>query len=139
MGAIFLAVGLGLVVLWFVVRNKAKASQSWPAAQGRVLSSELARIRDTDGTFTEQPRIVYEYAVAGTSFQSTRVSFGGASNIGARKCVERYPAGATVQVFYDPAKPASAVLERKANKGIILLPLLGAFLLIAGILLLKMH
>lgn len=31
---------------------------------------------------------------------------------GARKVVERYPAGAQVMVYYNPEKPSEALLER---------------------------
>jgi len=136
MGLIFVAIGLGLVAIWFVMRKKAQASQAWPSAQGTVISSELSRIRDTDGQWTERPRVVYEYVVAGASLRGNRVSFGGSSNVGARKCVERYPAGKPVEVFYDPAAPASSVLERKTGGGAFVLPLVGGIFAIICILLL---
>jgi hypothetical protein len=35
--------------------------------------------------------------------------------------VEKYPVGAAVQVFFDPADPASAVLERSTGQGTVVL------------------
>ena len=132
MGAIFLAVGLGLIALWIVVRRKSSAIMTWPSSPGRVISSEVVRMRDTNGNFIERPRIVYEYAGGGATHQGNRISFGGPRSVGARKCVARYPAGSTVQVFYDPAKPGSAVLERGGGGGASVLLIVGGVFAIIG-------
>ena len=93
-------------------------------------------MRDTNGNFIERPRIVYEYVADGATHQANRISFGGTSSVGGRKRVERYPAGSMVQVFYDPAKPTSAVLERGTGGAFVLLIVGGAFAIIGALLML---
>ena len=136
MGAIFVLVGVLLCVVWFMLRKKAQASLQWPSSRGRVISSDINRRQDNDGDWTEEARVVYEYMVGGTSLQGNRIAFGGSGAGGARKSVERYPAGATVDVYYDPAKPASAVLERSAGGAMFVLPLVGGVFAIIGVVLL---
>ncbi len=133
MGAIFVLVGLLLCVVWFMLRKKAQASLQWPSSRGRVISSDLNRRQDSDGNQTEEAHIVYEYLVGGATFQGKRIAFGGSGAGGARKSVERYPAGATVDVYYDPAKPSSAVLERSAGGSTFVLLLVGGVFAIVGI------
>jgi hypothetical protein len=59
---------------------------------------------------------MYRHSPAGNTYQGERISFGerigdsdsDVAGIGA----DPYPTGSTVEVFYDPADPANAVLER---------------------------
>jgi len=136
MGAILVLVGLLLCGVWFMLRKKAQASLQWPSSRGRVISSALNRRQDSDGNQSEEALVVYEYLVGGATFQGKRIAFGGSGAGGARKSVQRYPAGATVAVYYDPAKPASAVLERSAGGGMFVLPLVGGVFAIIGVVLL---
>ncbi|HYL73423.1 MAG TPA: DUF3592 domain-containing protein [Bryobacteraceae bacterium] len=136
MGAVFILVGLLLLGVWFMLRKKAQASLQWPSSRGRVISSDINRRQDNDGDWIEEARVVYEYMVGGASLQGHRIAFGGSGAGGARKSVERYPTGANVDVYYDPAKPASAVLERSAGGATFVLPLVGGVFAIVGIVLL---
>jgi len=136
MGAIFVLVGLLLCAVWFMLRKKAQASLQWPSSRGRVISSAVNRRQDSDGNQTEEALVVYEYLVGGATLQGKRIAFGGSGAGGARKSVERYPAGATVDVYYDPEKPASAVLERSAGSATFVLLLVGGVFAIIGIVLL---
>jgi hypothetical protein len=111
----------------------------WPSSRGRVISSDLNRRQDSDGNQSEEAHVVYEYLVGGTTLQGKRVAFGGSGAGGARKTVKRYPAGATVDVYYDPAKPASAVLERSAAGGTFVLALVGGVFAVIGIVLLAIR
>ncbi|MGE3329181.1 MAG: DUF3592 domain-containing protein [Acidimicrobiia bacterium] len=63
------------------------------------------------------PNVVYAYSVDGHVYQGTRVKLAGqvraaGSGNGAVATAERYPAGAAVTVYYDPANPWDATLER---------------------------
>jgi len=63
------------------------------------------------------PDVVYAYSVDGHVYQGTRVRLSGSgrsSNVGSSvvATAERYPAGAAVTVYYDPANPWDAALER---------------------------
>jgi hypothetical protein len=139
MGPLFLVFGLLLCVGWYFLRKKAQASLAWPSTPGQVIASDVNRYRGNDGEWAEEARVVYEYAVGGTPFKGNRITFGGASSgnrAAARKTVARYSAGANVEVFYDPAQPGSAVLERKMPGMFVLLPIVGGIFAIVGIVIL---
>jgi Protein of unknown function (DUF3592) len=62
--------------------------------------------------------IVVDYAVDGRNYVGHRVfcSAGGSSTADAtaQEIAEKYPPGADVTVFYDPKRPATAVLEPRS-------------------------
>jgi hypothetical protein len=123
--------GAAMFAIWWYLRRKAQATLQWPATRGRVTASDLARVSDNDGGYQEYLRVAYDYVVAGATLHGDRVSMGGQAGGGKAK-LARYPAGAEVDVFYDPLKPASAVLERNLPGVWLLLPSLGAFFIIVG-------
>ncbi len=107
--------GVALLAIIFVaisvyISSKKKQTAVWPATRGRVIGSAVERVRDADGEWSMEPRITYEYTVNGQVFRGTRVKFGFTPK--AQPTVARYPVGQEVEVFYDPAKPGEAVLER---------------------------
>lgn len=121
-----IAIGiLGCVVLLFNViflgiiiatRRKMNAVQGWSSTMGTVLSSYLERRRSSDNRgSTNYPVVQYSYQVHGQMYEGSRIAPGmEVGGTGAGKVVDRYPAGAQVMVFYDPANPSDAVLEKKA-------------------------
>jgi hypothetical protein len=52
----------------------------------------------------------------------------------AQSIVDRYPDGATVTVYYNPADPSDAVLERGNTPGIGVLYIIGGIFAVAGLL-----
>ncbi len=139
MGALFVLIGVVCGGGWFLLRRKSQASMKWPSARGRVVASDVNRCRDNDGNWAEEARVVYEYVVNGASFKGNRITFGGASSgnrSAARKTIERYPAGVEVDVFYDPAQPGAAVLERRLPGALVLLPIVGCVFALVGIVIL---
>jgi Flp pilus assembly protein CpaB len=105
---IVLAIVFGAILL-VQSKNKKRAAQ-WPGTRGRVIQSELYWGTDADGKPAQEVAVTYEYVVAGQTLRSTRVKFGFAPK--PLPTVRKYPLGTDVQVFYNPAKPAEAVLER---------------------------
>lgn len=58
--------------------------------------------------------VSYRYSVAGRDYSGDRIAFGGEASGPkgrAERTVAAYPVGSPVPVFYDPARPESAVLE----------------------------
>jgi len=103
-----------LAVIFFMRRRMAVVSQ-WPSTMGTVMMSTIEWRSDSDSGRTAYPVVQYSYQVNGQAYQSTKLAPGPeVGGSGANKVVARYPAGAQVMVFYDPQKPADAVLERKA-------------------------
>ncbi len=108
-------------VLTFAVIYKlaeVSAARRWPATTGKILSSGIAARRKPSqprgDSVANYPEVVYEYRVGGRRYRGERVSIGeAAGNFGVEETLARYPAGAAVQVYYNPANPAEAVLERE--------------------------
>lgn len=104
-------------MLWFLsiqpLRQLLKA-RSWTPTECKVLQSTIESKTDSDGR-TYQPRIGYEYQVAGKRYTSTRYSFFPIwSNYGwAEKIVALYKTGTSHPCYYDPANPDEAVLKRE--------------------------
>lgn len=92
-----------------------QAAQSWLTTQGQVV---LSRVEVSGGDTTSvQPRIAYQYQVGAQMYQSEVIRAGSqffsiSSSRQAYDTVDRYPVGATVTVYYNPANPSEAALER---------------------------
>lgn len=94
-------------------------ANSWPHTMGTVLSATV-QVSHHANSRQESPLVLYAYQVHGQVFQGSRVrvgdEFGRVRTAGtessASNTVARYPAGASVIVYYDPTNPASSALER---------------------------
>jgi len=108
-------------VIWYIRKQSQKskslhqASQGWRSTQGLVLKS---RVEVSGGEYTSvTPYVLYEYEVGGQTYQNTQIRAGDrfmrvAGSREAYEIVERYPVSAVVPVYYDPANPNEAALER---------------------------
>lgn len=106
---IFDAIFLGII---FYTRRKVAQAAGWPSTLGTVTLSTIQMHHDSDGS-TPYPVVHYAYQVMGQPYQGTKVMPGpDVGGSGARKVVERYPAGAQVMVYYNPDQPSEALLER---------------------------
>jgi hypothetical protein len=136
--AVSIAIGLVIFVAccgfggWMLRSGKrnaqlALASQGWPSVAGKVLSSDLTTRTQTEriNNMTSQvpyftPRVRYAYEVGGASHQCDVIRFGDLEEgyePRARAFCEKYPAGATVTVHYDPQNPGTATLETQSAAG----------------------
>ena len=92
-----------------------QTSQAWPTTTGKVLKS---RVEVSGGDHASvNPRVVYEYEVRGQTFQNDQVRAGDkfmrvSSSRDAYDTVDRYPVGARISVYYNPANPVESALER---------------------------
>ena len=102
-------------------------AKRWPSAQGVVIASGTeAREVKSGGTNHDDTElrtfalIVYEFTVAGRKYQGSRVSILGEylGNFEVAETLAKYPKGKAVTVFYNPRKPAEAVLERDLPTGV---------------------
>lgn len=82
----------------------------WPNTRGTVLSATV-QMSHTSRARHESPLVLYAYQVDGRMFQGHRVRANGPC-ANASEVIARYPAGASVVVYYDPADPANSALER---------------------------
>ena len=96
----------------------ADAQLRYKPTTGTVLSSQVTSSSDSDGT-TYGFGIRYRYTVDGQPFESDRYAFGAGKSSDdharASDLVRRHPAGSQLEVYYDPAKPQEAVVERKVD------------------------
>ncbi|MBK7452393.1 MAG: DUF3592 domain-containing protein [Anaerolineales bacterium] len=93
-----------------------QAAQSWLSTTGTVLMSSVQSRRSGNSTSTF-PVVVYQYEVNGKTHQSQTIKAGeqfmNVRVLGqANATAARYPIGANVTVYYNPANPAESALER---------------------------
>jgi len=99
-------------------RQQVKQIQNWPSTMGRVIDSRVVH----GGYDTDKMRrnyvqhVEYEYTVGGVTYRNDQIAPGPRQahprRYQARNAANRYPIGATVTVFYNPANPQEAVLEQ---------------------------
>ena len=93
-------------------------ARRWPQTNGRVVSATVAvqhsRTQGESTRVTNVPAIQYEYTVAQRHYHGTRISFGSPTQgtWSVRATLARFPVGANVTVYYDPANPARSTLDR---------------------------
>ncbi|QKD20192.1 DUF3592 domain-containing protein [Mesorhizobium sp. NZP2077] len=117
--ALLLFMGLMILRMGFAQKSLAEQAAKWPVAAGRIESSGLQALRNYSGyrrwRTVFKSRIVYSYGVAGQRYSSDRVTFGATATASLPGLVSgqarSYAEGSKVDVHYDPANPASAVLE----------------------------
>jgi len=135
-GILFLVVlfylGLGIFTRGAMLYYLGASSEDWLQIEGRVLSSKISE-DDSDNETVYSLDLVFEYQIAGRTYKSTTVSYGGLSTEN-YQLVEaeynRFPKGPVI-VYYDPEKPEDAVLSPGVTIGSHVYLLFG-FLLMAG-------
>lgn len=130
---------LGILFLFLAKRNAKRAEESlaWLSTRGVITSSMLASFDSDDSPTTYQPKVEYEYTVANQPYTGKRIAFGiagSSSEAAARKVVLQYAIGSAVEVFYNPAKPSDAVLERSAATSNKVFWIMGGVFIVAGLL-----
>jgi hypothetical protein len=115
---VVLLIGFGVFMYRRSQQGKAAkdAAQSWPGVMGTVLSSSVQSRRSGNSTST-YPVVVYQYQVNGKVFQGQTIKAGeqffNVRILGeAQATANRYPVGAQVMVYYNPANPQESALER---------------------------
>lgn len=110
--------GLGVFLLRRAGQSNAarQAAQAWSSTTGNVLMSTI-QVRRSGRSRSEIPVVVYQYEVRGQMYQGQVIragdQYGTIRVMGqAQATVARYPVGMSVTVYYDPANPANAALER---------------------------
>jgi hypothetical protein len=119
----FVAACLGFAALAslfiYAIQRHAALQRSWPTATGRVETSGVHAFESWDndhGRSRTQYRadVVYGYEVAGVRYTSDQVGASRtSSNVEkfARRIADRYPEGSTIEIHYNPANPAEAIVK----------------------------
>ena len=115
---VVIIVGLGIFLYRrSKMRDVARQSaQSWASTMGVVTMSTI-QVKHTGRSRSEVPVVGYQYQVGGQSYTGGTIKAGeqyfSVRLYGdAQKTIERYPVGAQVMVYYNPANPAESALER---------------------------
>jgi len=117
---IFLVIGAGLAYWGWNILQNARASASWPTADGIITSSEVTHSTDSDGGDSYSPEVTYTYTVDNVNMENDTIKFGENSYSSSRKAdgiASNYPVGKNVIVYYDPEKPDQSVLEPGVSAG----------------------
>lgn len=129
--AVFLAAGLAGI-------RRGLRTYAWARAEGRVVRSTVGRETEATGEGTVDryhAEVRYRYEAAGAAREGSAVHAddrGSPSRGRAERWAARYPQGARVAVFYDPADPDRAVLERGVGSGPFWLLAWGGLFLLGG-------
>ncbi|BCW89028.1 hypothetical protein sos41_21830 [Alphaproteobacteria bacterium SO-S41] len=133
--AIMGLMGVALIIWGRFHKAKVEKVKTWPRASGKILSSgvrtETVR-RRRSGSTIHYFDVRYAYAVQGTDYESDNFHVG-TDNISAGdipRVQAAYPAGAAVQVYYNPANPKESALE--GGSGNQALFILGAIIAVIG-------
>lgn len=115
---------LGLPVYEIYYRKKSRASLSWPQVTGTISKTKV-EVHSGIYVSTTVARVIYHYEVNGVPYEGTRIGFNEVSyrdRKEAQAALDRYPVNSTVTVYFDPAKPADAILApeyREVMRGIV--------------------
>jgi hypothetical protein len=130
---IFFVVGAGLTYWGWTILQKARASADWPNTRGQIVSSTVSHSTDSEGGDSYTPEVEYTYLVNDLEYGDDTIKFGETSynsRRNAQEVADRYPAGQSVAVYYDPDNPEEAVLEPGVTAGSYLVLGIGAFFLL---------
>lgn len=116
-GALMIVIGLVAGLFGFLDSRKAQRAAEWPSVPGTITESDIytAEIRGRGVRLADAVRIRYSYFVDGALFFNDRVNVESlvieANTELGQRLLREYQQGMTVPIFYDPADPASSVLE----------------------------
>lgn len=122
-GLLFAGIGLFLLIRGFIDFRTSKESRDWPSVEGQVSTATIEmKVESGDNGTTRKysPRVAYTYSISGQQYTSDQVVIGArrwyTSQIKAETKL-MYQSGQQVTVYYNPDKPAQAVLEAGATRG----------------------
>jgi hypothetical protein len=113
----------------------ARAAASWNEARCTVEESELTRRRDSDNGYRYRVDLAYAYEVDGARYRSARWTFERRETSrreSAQRILDEHPVGAIVPCWYDPDRPAAAVLDRDV-RGVSAIALVPLAILLLGL------
>jgi len=104
-----LLVGAALVTFSLWLSARARQCRHWPSVMGVITESRI----DDAHLETTAPVLRYRYEVRGQTYVGFRAAFSGygVSRAAMQSVIQPYAVGSSVTVYYDPRRPASAVLN----------------------------
>lgn len=90
--------------------RRAQASTSWPKTKGQIKYAQRQVLALDEFGNLSGVNIIYTYRVNNQEYTGKTISFSPRLG-GLRRLLQKYQAGKTVAVHYDPKNPAMATLE----------------------------
>lgn len=127
---LFILAGAATALWGLAVVAQGRKSQGWPSTEGVIEKSQPSSEEDD-----LLPEIVFRYSAAGRDHVKTFEFPRGISPHPQLSVdyVTRYPVGARVRVYYDPADPSRATLEPGVGRGDWMIFVLGASAILLGL------
>lgn len=143
-GVLGVLIGVLAVVFGYGHTRDAKASESWPSVQGVVVESfeDVQTSTHSSGsgrssTMTSYvPIVKYTYAVDDENYTNDLITFASKNTANrdyANQVLSKYPKEAEVNIYYNPQKPESSVLEPGAHSSSVIWLILGIVMLFSGL------
>jgi hypothetical protein len=142
LGAMLLIGGTLAAVIWRIWRLRRAVAESlaWPTARGRIVETEIRQFKvylPKGGRATLYHAIlVYEYVAGGRSYRGDKFNLDApqvsSSRPRAEEHLRKYPPGAEVLVYYDPARPERAALTRRSQR-VVTLWIVVVLLIVLGV------
>lgn len=137
-------VGVAAFAQYFIQRGQQSASMRWPSVPGKITQVNIAVEQREDDSHEGQirtirlyrPDIRYSYNIGNRELHGSVWKWGWTAlypdEDSARKTIAKYTIGASVPVFYDPAKPDDAMLEPGNRSGTAATLVFGAMFALGG-------
>ena len=137
-GLWFTALGAWPVVVLAIASIRWFRSRHWFSTTGTIVNAiiEDATRKDDDSDWY-RVRVTYRYTAGGKEYAGQRERFADdrSSYEEAERMFQKYSAGDSVRVWYNPENPAEAVLCRSIRVAYVVLAILGAGFATCGVLL----
>jgi len=137
---IFIALPIAFTTVIILKLREVKAAAAWTKGTAKIVRSEIRVEMRTDSendtkTRYEHALVEYEYTVKFEKYRNKRISIGEVlpNTPAVREALDRYKVGTSAPVYYDPANPSNAVLERDLPEKFGLVWIMVAIAYAAGI------
>ena len=108
-------IGFGLLIYGLYQRRKLRESRSWPRVQGTITRATIGQDNQQESN-SYLLLVKYDYVVDGARYTGTRIGFSERTYLRKKRAqaeLDRYPVSSGVSVYFDPRRPADAVLVRE--------------------------
>lgn len=135
----FVILGIAILIVGSILWKEAGKVKSRPTVTGKVVTSTVDYAHDSQSqqeTTMYSAKVKYQYSINGITYFSEKISMGKFSTSSrnqAQKIADKYPPGKEVVVYYNPDNPDEAVLEPDETIYVLIVFILGALVLLAGV------
>lgn len=119
---VLLVAAIWLLSTTYLKQREARQSLTWPSVEGIVIDHQLEKHTNREKSgYSEShvthyvPVISYKYEVNGKNYTNKRITLENTEFETAKKAnvyLAKYPIGMRMTVFYNPANPERAIVER---------------------------